>query len=425
MFGSLRSLTPKVTIITLSFLVLLTIVAVVVINSVVIVARETDMVTQELTRYATTNMHFHEDLDMIASDTQFYVLTTDEEYRDEVDEAVAEAQEALPFLERLANASVPPHFQEAFRQLHERRVQVVPEWDQAAQQVMAAVDNNDVAALEEALVEFYRIDEEISTLEDDADALIAQELDAANDTIDTLMSRVIYSTAGGLFFTGLVTALLLLLLRRQVVKPIKALSTASTAFASGHLDQTVEVTNSDEIGELQQAFNQMAHNLREQQEMLQKRTEEAERAQAEREVLQQQVIAAQHEALRELSTPLLPIANQVLVMPLVGTVDSTRAQMIMETLLAGVAEHHANLVILDITGVKVVDTQVANAFVEAAQAVKLLGAQVMMTGIQPPIAQTLIALGADLRGITTSSTLQAGITMALTNGNGNGHGRSR
>jgi rsbT co-antagonist protein RsbR len=136
---------------------------------------------------------------------------------------------------------------------------------------------------------------------------------------------------------------------------------------------------------------------------------------AERQALQQRIIAGQQSIIHELSTPILPITDDVLVMPLVGSIDSARAQLVMETLLEGVAHHHATLVILDITGVQVVDTQVANAFLQAAQAVQLLGAQVMITGIQPAIAQTLVQLGVDLQHIRTQSTLQAGIAHVLRN----------
>lgn len=124
--------------------------------------------------------------------------------------------------------------------------------------------------------------------------------------------------------------------------------------------------------------------------------------------------------LLELSTPLIPIAAGVLVMPLVGTIDSTRAQLIMEQLLTGVSQHRANVVILDVTGVRMVDTQVANAFLQAAQAVRLLGARVMLTGIQPQIAQTLVHLGVNLSAIETRSTLQDAIHAAL--GNSPAHG---
>jgi rsbT co-antagonist protein RsbR len=140
------------------------------------------------------------------------------------------------------------------------------------------------------------------------------------------------------------------------------------------------------------------------------------RQEEERAALQQQVIDAQRAALRELSTPLIPISDNVLIMPLIGTIDSQRAQQVMESLLEGVAQHQADLVILDITGVSVVDTQVAQAFIQAAQAVRLLGAQVMLTGIQPQIAQTLVHLGADLGSIITRGSLQSGIATALNGG---------
>jgi rsbT co-antagonist protein RsbR len=139
-------------------------------------------------------------------------------------------------------------------------------------------------------------------------------------------------------------------------------------------------------------------------------------AEAERAALQQQIIDAQRNALRELSTPLIPISDYVVIMPLIGTIDSQRAQQIMEALLDGVARYQANLVILDITGVQMVDTQVAKALVQVAQAVKLLGAQVMLTGIQPQIAQTLVHLGADLSGIQTMGSLQSGIAAAFSYG---------
>lgn len=140
---------------------------------------------------------------------------------------------------------------------------------------------------------------------------------------------------------------------------------------------------------------------------------EQRKQEIERSNFQQQLIEAQRSTLRELSTPLIPISDHVLIMPLIGTIDSARAQMVMESLLEGVARHQARLVILDITGVMVVDTQVAQAFIQAAQAVRLLGAQVMLTGIQPQIAQTLVHLGVDLSGIITRGSLQSGIAAAL------------
>ena len=102
-----------------------------------------------------------------------------------------------------------------------------------------------------------------------------------------------------------------------------------------------------------------------------------------------------------------------MVMPLIGTVDARRAQDVLDTLLHGIAESKAEVAILDITGVPLVDAQVANGLVRAAHAVQLLGAQVVLTGIRPEVAQTLVGLGVDLSGIITRSTVQSGIAYAL------------
>ncbi len=102
-----------------------------------------------------------------------------------------------------------------------------------------------------------------------------------------------------------------------------------------------------------------------------------------------------------------------MVMPLIGALDAQRTQQIMETLLHGISTSRAQVAILDITGVAVVDTQVANALLQAARAVRLLGAQVALTGIRPEVAQTLVGLGVDLGGIVTYSTLQSGIAFAI------------
>lgn len=143
------------------------------------------------------------------------------------------------------------------------------------------------------------------------------------------------------------------------------------------------------------------------------------RAERERQAMQEQIIQAQQAALRELSTPLMPIADGVVAMPIIGAIDTMRAQQIMEALLQGIAEHSADIAILDITGVKVVDTQVAGALVRAAQAARMLGARVVLTGISPEIAQTLVHIGAEMREMVAKPTLQQGIAYALEQRMGN------
>lgn len=149
--------------------------------------------------------------------------------------------------------------------------------------------------------------------------------------------------------------------------------------------------------------------------LVRERTQELETVQQEMARAQQQIIDTQQQVISELSTPLIPITDSVVTMPLIGAIDTQRAQQVMETLLEGVAQQRASIVIIDVTGVKVVDSQVANLLISAAQAVRLLGTQVILTGMRPDIAQTLVHLGIDLTSINTYSSLQVGISYALKN----------
>jgi anti-anti-sigma factor len=139
---------------------------------------------------------------------------------------------------------------------------------------------------------------------------------------------------------------------------------------------------------------------------------ERKRAEEERARSQEEYIQMQAGLLAELSTPLIPITQSVVVMPLIGSIDSRRAQQVLDSLLHGITERRARIAILDITGVPIVDTHVAGALIRAAQAAQLLGAQVVLTGIRPEVAQTLVGMGTELHGIVTRSDLQSGIAFA-------------
>ncbi|MHC0039682.1 RsbT co-antagonist protein RsbRA [Pseudoneobacillus sp. C159] len=127
----------------------------------------------------------------------------------------------------------------------------------------------------------------------------------------------------------------------------------------------------------------------------------------------ERTVSLQKIALQELSAPLIPIFEGISVMPLIGTIDTERAKQIMENLLHGVVKHRAEVVLIDITGVPVVDTMVAHHIIQASEAVRLVGAKCMLVGIRPEIAQTIVNLGIDLNRFTTKSTLKKGIEAAL------------
>lgn len=176
----------------------------------------------------------------------------------------------------------------------------------------------------------------------------------------------------------------------------------------------------DEIQKLNQQLDEL-RALRKTQELafaeerekLQSTIEQLQqRAESERE-LYEELMRMQDTLIAELSTPLLPVAERVLVMPIIGSIDQARTDRILETLLNGVTEQRAQTVILDVSGIHRLHSLNANVLVKAAQAVRLLGAELIITGIGANHARSLQELGIDLSALVTRRELRSGIEYAM------------
>jgi anti-anti-sigma regulatory factor len=126
----------------------------------------------------------------------------------------------------------------------------------------------------------------------------------------------------------------------------------------------------------------------------------------------ERVIRQQQDAIRELSTPVLPVRERLLILPIIGVLDSERAKQLTEQLLSGIRTHRAKVVVIDITGAPDVDETVANHLVQTVDASRLMGASVIITGLSPTIAQTLVTIGVDLSKMNTIGDLQGGLEEA-------------
>ncbi|NTV62957.1 MAG: STAS domain-containing protein [Oscillochloris sp.] len=120
-------------------------------------------------------------------------------------------------------------------------------------------------------------------------------------------------------------------------------------------------------------------------------------------------VAQQREAIRELSVPVLPVTHDTLVMPLIGALDTTRLMTIQSQALQSIEQSAARRLLIDVTGVPIIDTQVAQGLIMTINAVRLLGAEAVLIGIRPEVAQTIVGLGLDMRGIRTTNDLQTAI----------------
>lgn len=229
-------------------------------------------------------------------------------------------------------------------------------------------------------------------------------------TGSTIQSTIL--TMGGFFLIALVSAAIFF--NAYLTRPIAGLVAGTQAVAQGNLDMLIPVHSHDELGVLAQSFNQMTQELaasREQtaewyeslEQMVEDRTTELHQEMEERTRLQDEMVQ-QATALMAMSTPLIPVSDRVIVMPLIGTLDPQRAEQVLATLLEGVQQNQAQVAILDITGVTVIDAFVAGVLINAAQVVRLLGTRIILTGIRPEVAQTLVRLDC--------VTLQKGIEYA-------------
>lgn len=198
----------------------------------------------------------------------------------------------------------------------------------------------------------------------------------------------------------------------RVAEPVLRLRDNALALGQGDLDRAIEIHTGDEIEELGDAFNRMAQSLRASRAEREAWTRELESQVADRTRELQEMVDRQGFLLRtiwELAVPVVPVMKGVIVLPLVGFLDAARGRQVVESLMEGLKTHNARFVILDITGVPKVDEEVAGYLLRATRSARLLGAEPILVGVTPAVAQSLVGLGADLGRIVTRADLQAGV----------------
>ncbi len=182
--------------------------------------------------------------------------------------------------------------------------------------------------------------------------------------------------------------------------------------AAGDLEARIQTETEDDFSGIEAAIDLLINDLTEelrQREKIQKELESKLSKIQE----QQKTILQQQEDLLELSSPVSKVWDNILILPVIGTLDSQRTQVMMENLLQKIVDTGCTISILDITGVPTVDTQVANHLLKTVTAARLLGAECIISGISPAIAQTIVHLGIDLSSIRTKATLQDAMIFAM------------
>jgi anti-anti-sigma factor len=205
----------------------------------------------------------------------------------------------------------------------------------------------------------------------------------------------------------------------QMSRPLNQLTAAAAAVAAGNRAPMVEVRRSDELGMLAATFNQMTRELGAAQQRLEDRNQILERTVEERTSVLAELGKTMSErdqlitTSREVASPVLRVLDGILVMPLIGGIDTQRAETITAALLAAIEQHRAKIVIIDVTGVPLIDTQVAQTLLQVAGAARLLGTRTVLVGLRPELAQTIVGLNLNLTSLVTRADLQSGVTYAM------------
>ena len=230
--------------------------------------------------------------------------------------------------------------------------------------------------------------------------------------------------AAGVLLLGAIAAFVIAFyISRRVAQPVVLLQEGAQRIGRGDLDHRIALKGHDELADLAEEFNRMTGNLQSSQARLETWSHGLEDRVTERtteltlalEQLREEAIVRENllQTIREISSPVIPVMEGILVVPIVGTLDSERARRVVDDLLTSIERQRARVIIIDITGLAVVDTAVANALLHAARAAQLLGAQPILVGISPEVAETLVQLGVEIEDLHTAATLQEGLQVAL------------
>jgi len=291
-------------------------------------------------------------------------------------------------------------------------------YDAAFEQIMRAVARGDITTSQAANVAITPFKEPIRVLTESSVEVAAHKAAVASadeSTLEAIGSRttwLVAMLAGVSIIIGVGWSLLFAM---HLLRPVIALQTATRRVAGGDLAARVDLVRDDEFGILARSFNQMAATIGQQLADQQRANVDLQRLVNEvraRAAEQDRLLAEntqQRDAIRELSVPVLPVQRGTLAMPLIGALDSTRLLDLQERALQAIQRASARCLLLDITGVPLVDTQVAKGLIGVVQAARLLGTEVVLVGIRPEVAQTIVGLGLDLREVRTYSDIQTAL----------------
>lgn len=401
-----RSLVSKVTIFSIPFLLVLAFGVANAIRNLTTLRATGEHVTDHVLEQVKTSNNFLARVNHIFTECFELAYEADPEVSADLDSTIAEARSDLAILgEAPAGDEMDKMLAAESQALQQRRVALLGRLEEVAGTIRQFSGQAENPALAGALEALHELEEDAERLSADNAALIDRDIELARAELAAGTARAQYTAPIVLSLFALLMIFAIWWLRARIARPLGALAVQADAVAGGQLDQEVAVTSADEIGGLQRSFKAMIDNLRGQRAAIEQRNAELEASLA----TQRQLLSTVH----DLSTPLLPVLEGVVVLPIVGHLDAARARELTATLLEGVARQRARMAILDITGLATVDAEIIALLIESMQAVELLGARAALAGISAEMARIMVRQEVNLQSLATYADLRTAIEAAI------------
>lgn len=412
-----RSLTAKVALGAGCLFLLLASCALIVIMALSVSGEVTEHVAEHMLNRESLNSQFALHLSRAMMETQTYARGGQLDDLAESREQLALSEAKLRQLAELLREEedLEPEVLLLHQELQSHREALFTQTDAAIRAIETAIAGENGIQIDAALTALEALEESFDILTGNMASVQMRDATVARATVEEGLQQGRLGVIS--IFGALMISILLGLwyLQSRIVQPLRQLASANQQIQAGNLMTAIPVTHRDEIGDLQRSFNQMVRNLAEQRADLQARQFALERALADiqqQKQLKEQLLDEldeQREVLRELSVPILPLTKETLVMPLVGALDSARLVQVQERALQSLERSDARALILDVTGVPMIDSQVAQGLLTVVEAARLLGATTTLVGIRPEVAQTIVGLGLNLNGIRAYGDLRSAL----------------
>jgi rsbT co-antagonist protein RsbR len=416
----LQTLTRKILILAVPLFLGIVVAAAISISNLWAVDQQVEHLGNETIEQMRLATGYNAQLQRLVTEITSYTYRSNPEELEEAEEAIRQLNGILAAMEASEVHQHGTAEHSEAEELHERRHALLSEMEQlleGVEQQHRSTTSLSILDTLETLEELEEIGEDLAV---DSSLHLDEDIAQSKEAAAAATWRGIYSIGGALAVAGVLVLLSVVLLQRDVVNPIRDMSQAATAVTQQDLTRRVSVSSRDEVGSLQLSFNQMVESLQAQHDLLEERNRElaAERASLEQALAELHASSAERTALLEntveqLSAPILPVRDGVLVMPIIGSLSEQRALRIQETLLHTISAQHARVVILDVTGLTSVDTAIVQALLETIQSILLLGARPIIVGIAPEMASALVQLGAPLDDLHTMADLKAAVASVL------------